>query len=113
MRKKLISFTLFLFSLFILSGCEPRQQETIKQRAIVMGERPAESNFLEAQQIAKIEDWKDIPGKIVNLYIFKDNGDLLIPPLQCLGVPTSSTESLEPNYSTYSFVVPVDGVDIY
>lgn len=45
-------------------------------------------------------------------------GGLLVPPIQCIGVPASSTESLEPNvgrpYRNWSgyWQVPVDGIDI-
>lgn len=102
----------------VLGGCGP-QQGTIEQRNEVLGIRSAASNFFEAQQIAAIEDWKDDTSKIVNVYVLNPvSGGLLIPPIQCMGVPASSTESLEPNVggphsSTWTqFVVPVDGTDI-
>lgn len=112
---------------FVLSGCyKAPVQETMIERNNVLGERDVASNFYEAQQILAIEEWKDNSDKIVNVYFFKPgSGDLLIPPVRCLGVPASSTESLEPNVGMpwYHngkrsgilfdyFVVPVDGIDI-
>lgn len=101
----------------IMAGCAT--QETIDKRNEVLGERSADSNFFEAQQINDIEDWKDDPSKIVNVYIINPvTGGLLIPTIQCKGVPASSTESLEPNVgspsgASTSWRVPVDGRDIY
>lgn len=114
-----------LLAALVLTSCSPRPtQETVAERNEVIGERSADSNFFEAQQIVAIEDWKDNPAKIVNVYVLNPvSGGLLIPPIQCMGVPASSTESLEPNsggsdygasYSfMYPFHVPVDGADIY
>jgi hypothetical protein len=113
-----LTVTVLLAATLLLVGCAT--QETIVERTEILGERPAESNFQEAQQIAAAEDWKDLPGKIVNLYLINPvTGGLLVPPVQCLGVPNSSTESLEPNHgsprgalSGSYWLVPIDGVDV-
>ncbi len=109
---------LLILMAFIVGACS-RTQETIQERNEAIGERPADSNFQEAQQVAEVEDWKDLPGKIVNLYLINPvTGGLLVPAVQCKGVPNSSTESLEPNsgapWSALSSAwrVPVDGVDV-
>lgn len=113
--------TLFLVVLVIsmmLVGCAS-SQKVIDERNAVIGIRSAESNFQEAAQISRTEDWKDIPNKIVNVYIINPvTGGLLVSPIQCQGVPNSSTESLEPNNgSPWSAAqgrwrVPVDGLDV-
>lgn len=104
--------------LLALIGCNPTQTN-IEDRNAVLGERPRGSNYQEALQISQTEDWKDIPSKIVNVYIINPvTGGLLLPVIQCMGVPNSSTESLEPNNgmptgngSSY-WRVPIDGIDI-
>lgn len=100
---------------FFITGCG-QVQDTVQERNKAIGVVD-KSNYYEAQQIADIEEWKDVPGKIVFLYIFPPNIDMVIV-VQCKGVPTSSTESLEPNVGAptntgnsrsteyYSFVVP-------
>jgi hypothetical protein len=106
-------------AMLVLAGCGVTQA-TIEERNQVIGVRSATSNFFEAQQINQIENWKDDPGKIVMVYIINPaTGGLLVPPIQCVGVPASSTESLEPNQGatsygmTYGFEVPVDGYNIF
>ena len=95
--KRILLATFVLLSVLVTVACSATSA-TIDNRNKVMGERSAESNFLEAQQVAKVEDWKDTPGKIVNVYILNTvTGSLWVPPIQCMGVPNSSTESLEPN----------------
>jgi hypothetical protein len=111
-----------VFAVLVLVGCRRPVQETMVERNRVLGEREAAGNFFEAQQIATIEDWKDDSSKLVNVYIINPvTGGLLVPPIQCMGVPASSTESLEPNDGAPAcyggncydaFQVPVDGVDI-
>lgn len=108
-----------LAAALMLTGCGVTQA-TVEERNAVLGERSASSNFFEAQQINAIENWKDDPAKIVFVYVLNPaTGGLLIPPVQCQGVPASSTESLEPNDGSsssamgYGFQVPVDGYDIY
>lgn len=119
MKKLVVLIAVSLFTLLSLSACSSTS-EVMQERNQVLGERDAASNFLEAQQITTAEDWKDQPGKIVNVYLLNPvTGGLLIDPIQCMGVPNSSTESLEPNsgYSgnslSYLWRVPVDGADIY
>jgi hypothetical protein len=104
--------------LLLLSGCTATQ-ETIQKRQEALGEFSAQSNFAEAKQIAEIEEWKDSPRKIVMLYVNFPPGSENVIPLQCRGVPASSTESLEPNNGTPyksssagAWLVPVDGVDV-
>lgn len=117
--KRVLVVMLMLFVLTSAVACRSTQA-TVQERNEAIGQRSAESNFQEAQQVAEVEDWKDIPGKIVNLYLINPvTGGLLVPPVQCKGVPNSSTESLEPNtgypYGLTSgsvWVVPVDGVDV-
>ncbi|OGD76839.1 hypothetical protein A2368_00340 [Candidatus Collierbacteria bacterium RIFOXYB1_FULL_49_13] len=107
-----------LVVILLVSACSS-SQETIKERNRVIGQTDADSEFMEARQIAEIEEWKDNPDKIVNFYIINPvTGGLLIPPVQCKGVPASSTESLEPNegkptsgHGDY-WKVPTDGVDV-
>lgn len=95
MNKRLLF--LLLVGLSLLAACTGEQQ-TIIERDKTLGERIVDSNFLEAKQIQAIEEWKDNPGKIVNVYLINPvTGSLLVPPVQCQGVPASSTESLEPN----------------
>ena len=118
--KKLTLGLFIMFSVVFVSGCSVTQG-TIEKRGEVLGQRPADSNFLEARQIGDVEDWKDLKGKIVNVYLINPaTGNLLVPPVQCMGVPNSSTESLEPNNgrtcgseSGCLWKVPVDGADIY
>lgn len=108
---------LVVLLLTFITGCTP--QKTIEERNNVIGIRSATSNFQEAAQISETEDWKDIPNKIVNVYIINPvTGGLLISPIQCQGVPNSSTESLEPNNGNpwsatqSAWRVPVDGLDV-
>lgn len=112
-------FVVLVLLMIVASACAPTSA-TMENRNAKLGIRSADSNFLEAQQIATVEDWKDTPGKIVNVYLINPvTGGLLVDPIQCFGVPNSSTESLEPNmgYSssagTYLWEVPVDGANIY
>ena len=112
-----------LFSIVVLAlsllACTPPVQQNVQERQSALGVPSGSSFFYEARQIQDIEEWKDIPGKIVILYINFPPGTDNVISLQCRGVPASSTESLEPNAGaprdvTYdSFLVPVDGVDIY
>lgn len=69
----------------------------VNDRNEAIGGLAEKTNYLEAKQINEIEKWKDQPGKIVTWYIEfpPESGNVLT--LQCRGVPTSSTESLEPN----------------
>ena len=102
----------------VLSACTPTQ-ERIRERDVALGRQSTSenSNFQEALQIQDIEEWKDQPGKIVMWYVNFPPGSDNVIPLQCKGVPVSSTESLEPNigipYSSGSskWRVPIDGVD--
>lgn len=113
------TWIVLVLAALVLGGCG-RTQETVEQRNLILGERSAASNFFEAQQINAIENWKDDPAKIVFVYILNPaTGGLLVPPIQCQGVPASSTESLEPNDGgttssmEWGFMVPVDGYNIY
>lgn len=115
---KLYSLSALLFVLFALLQCGA-VQETIQERQEVLGVREVESNFAEARQIQEVELWKDNPSKIVNVYLLNPvTGGLLIEPIQCKGVPNSSTESLEPNVGrpgvseASAWRVPVDGADV-
>lgn len=111
------TFVLMLIASLILASCAT--QETISERNDAIGEFNVNSNFEEAKQISDVEKWKDSPGKIVNLYLINPvTGGLLVPPIQCKGVPNSSTESLEPNSgyprgSMNAWLVPIDGTDVY
>lgn len=116
---KLVS-VLMLVTILMLTGCAS-VQDTVAERNAAIG-YVDKSNYYEAQQIAEIEEWKDRPGKIVFLYMFPPNVEKVIV-VQCKGVPTSSTESLEPNYGAptasgsrsveyYNFAIPdTDGGD--
>jgi hypothetical protein len=117
--KKLISVSTILIFL-VLGAAQCRQQtQTAIERDRVLGETKIASNFAEAAQIQAVENWKDNPGKIVNVYLLNPvSGGLLVPPIQCLGVPNSSTESLEPNNGegigaggSLPWRVTVDGAD--
>lgn len=117
MKRRTMFFVLVVVAM--LFGACRQPQKTIEERNNVIGIRSASSNFQEAAQISKTEDWKDIPNKIVNVYIINPvTGGLLISPIQCMGVPNSSTESLEPNEGgpwsgvQTTWRVPVDGVDV-
>lgn len=120
-RKYALYIVLILLVPIVLAACA-KQQETIADRNAAIGDNQSSvpSNYFEAQQIQNIEEWKDNPDKIVNVYIFNTvTGGLLIPPVQCQGVPASSTESLEPNVgsprgfdSGSYWVVPIDGTDV-
>lgn len=119
--KYVLRSMLLIFVLSFLAGCSGRTPETVLKRNEAIGIRSAQSNFYEAQQINAIEDWKDDPSKIVNVYVVNPvTGGLLVPVIRCMGVPASSTESLEPNdgvpwYSsgggTY-WRIPIDGMDV-
>ncbi len=119
MKSKRTFIVVLILLGMLLSACAATQK-TIQERDEAIGQRPVDSNFQEAQQVAEVEDWKDVDGKIVNLYILNPvTGGLLIPPVQCKGVPNSSTESLEPNVGIpygvttgSAWRVPVDGVDV-
>lgn len=99
----------------IFTGCAQQQQTLVERNNAIS--RTDKSNYYEAQQISDIEAWKDNPGKIVNLYIINPvTGGLLVPAIQCKGVPASSTESLEPNEAVpwtnaTSWFIDLDGVD--
>lgn len=116
---KLYSLSALVFVLFALFQCGV-VQETIQERQEVLGVREVESNFAEARQIQEVELWKDNPSKIVNVYLLNPvTGGLLVDPIQCKGVPNSSTESLEPNQGVPYYDsgpgsywrVPIDGYD--
>src|SRR3989344_8066980 len=80
--KKLTLGLFIMFSVVFVSGCSVTQG-TIEKRGEVLGQRPADSNFLEARQIGDVEDWKDLKGKIVNVYLINPaTGNLLVPPVQ-------------------------------
>lgn len=105
-------FSLVWLSIFLF-GCGT-VQDTVTERNRAIGPVANKSNYFEAQQIKEIEEWKDKPGKIVMLYanfpVYSDN----VIIIQCKGVPTSSTESLEPNngltYAGNTFIIPdIDG----
>lgn len=106
----------FIAMMIVLSACETTQN-TVAERNATVQKSTTKSNFYEYRQMLEIEEWKDIPGKPVNAYIFIPNGDVLT--VRCKGVPTSSTESNEPNYGwtgytlSYGFNVPQDGADVY
>lgn len=112
---------LALFATILLAGCTPTS-ETLAARNRALGDeegRSVESNFQEAKQVDAVEAWKDQDGKIVNVYLINPvTGGLLVDPIQCMGVPNSSTESLEPNQgfsssSGYLWRVPLEGLDIF
>lgn len=102
---------------FLMVGCGS-VQETVAERQAALGAQPDKSNFMEAKQIQDIEVWKDNPGKIVILYVNFPPGSDNVLQFQCKGVPTSSTESLEPNVgdpwstSGYRWRVPIEGADV-
>lgn len=104
---------LFVVLSFALSACG-QVQDTVADRNRALGTVENKSNYFEARQIKQIEEWKDNPGKIVYMYInFPPFSDRVIT-VQCKGVPTSSTESLEPNvgltYNGNTFIIPdIDG----
>lgn len=112
-----------LTTLITLAGCsQPQQSVAERQAAVEQAIGPTSSQaraYSEAIQMARIEQWKDDEQKIVNWYIFSAaTGNLLIPPVRCIGTPVSTTEDMEPgtgvprsNSASY-FLVPVDGVDI-
>jgi hypothetical protein len=98
--KKFNVFALLLVLLLTITSCASPQEHTtnVERDRVLAGAFDNDSNFFESQQIAEIEEWKDQPGKVVNLYLFDPvKGGLLVPPIQCKGVPASSTESVEPN----------------
>jgi hypothetical protein len=106
----------------VLAGCGPTTQESVanRQAAVEQAVGPTDTRaYAEAIQMARIEQWKDDEQKIVNWYIFNAaTGNLLIPPVRCIGTPISTTEDMEPGSGTPRssassyFLVPVDGVDI-
>lgn len=118
MRMK-FKWVVLLICLVLLGACAP-VSEREKAKQVALGDLPDKVNFLEAKQIVAIEQWKDDPGKIVNVYILNPaTGGLWIPTIRCVGVPTSSTESIEPNIgSPYvkssggRWRVPIDGIDV-
>lgn len=117
--RKIVLFAFMLIAVVLLAACGTNAGLEARNEALGDTERNiTEGNFQEAQQIDAVEAWKDQEGKIVNLYILNPvTGGLLVDPIQCIGVPNSSTESLEPNrgtrYSGAFWRVPVDGLDIY
>lgn len=112
--------------IMVLAACTSPVQEDVakRQEAVAAAVGPSgDRAYNEAIQMAKIEQWKDDEQKIVNWYIFNQaTGNLLIPPVRCIGTPLSTSEDLEPGSgnpyrgdnagSGYRFRVPVDGVDI-
>lgn len=106
----------------VLAGCGAPPQESVanRQAAVDQAVGPSDTRaYAEAIQMARIEQWKDDEQKIVNWYIFNAaTGNLLIPPVRCIGTPISTTEDMEPGSGTPRssassyFLVPVDGVDI-
>lgn len=125
MNKNLVKFWMLLLTALLfgctLSGCAATSASLDARNKALGGdaESPNTSSFQEAKQVDAVEKWKDQPGKIVNVYLIDPvEGGLLVDPIQCIGVPNSSTESLEPNNgwsssSEYLWKVPVDGVDIF
>lgn len=108
----------------MLAGCNRPVQQNIQDRDNALGRNKEggqpTSNYQEALQIQEIESWKDQANKIVMWYVEFPPGSGNVIPLQCKGVPTSSTESLEPNIGNayYSSTgegrpwrVPIDGAD--
>ncbi len=116
-KRKVFNYLVISFVLILLTACGV-QQEAVQERNEIIGTNNADGNYFEAQQISDIEKWKDNPDKIVNVYLINPvTGGLLVPPIQCQGVPASSTESLEPNVgiprgTAGYWVVPLDGVDV-
>lgn len=121
MRKFILLLMLFMLSVGV-TACGGTVQQSVEDRNRVLGQEGngGDSNYQEALQIQKVEKWKDQVGKVVNVYLINTyTGLLLAPPIQCQGVPNSSTESLEPNtgvpYTSSSlggWKVPIDGVDV-
>ncbi len=96
--KKHVIATLLLALLMLFLGACTASSRVAENRNEAIGEHSAKSKFYEAKQISEIEEWKDLEGKIVMVYILNPvTGALWIPAQQCKGVPASSTESLEPN----------------
>ena len=104
-------------ALVLLSGCG--NNESVDPDAV----RALTNPPAERQQMLDIEDWKDTRGQSpVFLYVVNIQGELLLSAT-CRGVPTSSTESPEPNnahsdgftsYNDYGFRVPnSDGRRMY
>ncbi len=122
MKHRVLPFTVLIVLAVLMSSCAVPVNKNIEARNLAMGEverAVGEGNFQEAKQVLAVENWKDQVGKIVNLYLIDPvAGGLLVPPIQCMGVPNSSTESLEPNtgYASrleYLWNTPVDGWDIW
>ncbi len=117
-KTKSVQIIAFVVILLLMAACGT-QQETVQERNQALeGVSDGQSNYQEAKQVAEVEEWKDIPGKIVNVYLINPvTGALAIPPIQCQGVPNSSTESLEPNLGypaglSSGWRVPIEGVDV-
>lgn len=106
----------------VLVGCgeAPQQEVSRRQAAVEQAVGPTDARaYAEAIQMARIEQWKDDEQKIVNWYIFNAaTGNLLIPPVRCIGTPISTTEDLEPGQagapgSTYTeFSLALEGGDV-
>jgi len=85
----------------ILTGCGSVVQPNA-EAAIEAAPAIGKENFLERQMINRIEWITDQPGGIYFVYFLGPDG---VSPLQlaCIGRPTSSTESLEPNDAQYAY----------
>lgn len=82
---------------FVIAACgNPSNAAFERRNEALGGGAAAKTNFLEAQQINQIEVWKDKPH-IIYWYWTNLQGEL-IASWTCNGVPTSWTESLEPNH---------------
>lgn len=123
-RRAVLIVAILTIVFAMIGGCaSPATQDIVNERNIaIAGISDGVQNFEEAKQIEITEAWKDNPGKTVYVYLFNMAlGGLVTAPIQCEGVPNSSTESIEPNIGgpdywpnrtsvptdTYPFRVPI------